>query len=976
MRIALGFLIAAISVPVCALDPSKALTQYSKTVWTQQPEGLPQDTVRAIAQTPDGYLWLGTDEGLARFDGYEFVRVTKDDGQLPSNSITSLATGKDGSLWIGTPAGLTRRTGQTMRTYGIQDGLPNLSISALTAAPDGTLWIIAGGHLTRFDGSKFQSLLRGHDVPLASVRTLAMDGSQRLYVGGSGSVLRMDSSTFRPVLTAPAIPADFPTVSIHIDRQGTLWALGTRGLVARAADGSMRRYGPHDGIPDSVGQGAILEDREGNLWTGTGNRLARYDGNGHFLTLTITAEGEPDSIRTLFEDREGNLWVGSNNGLTRFRDDAFTVYGRTEGLPDDGPNTVYEDAKGRVWVGLMDSGVLLLSGEPKKFSEVPGAPRNRVFQFRETRAGELLIAAGNGLTIWKDGASRTFVPYLDPLGRKYVYDALEGPDGRIWLALPGGLGQLDGNQYRIVIEGGPLIDDSFVTLTLAPDGSLWAGTHRGLWSVKGETRQQFTERDGLASNQVRTLSADPDGSLWIGTFGGGLSRFRNGTFVNFTAKDGLLSDNIAKIIDDGESLWLSTTRGICRVSKAQLADFSEHRLKALTPLNYGMADGLRSPQYSPSVGGGGGRHRDGSLWFVTSRGIAVFQPGAFAHTQPKLNVGLVEMSAEGRQLDWLHAPQIPEGAGRLQIRYSAIHLAAPEQVEYSYKLDGLDSDWVNARNRRGVNYSGLTHGHYRFHVRAALAGQAPSEVSYEFELLPRFYETIWFRVLCALAAVALGWAVYAWRAQQIRSRFGLVLQERARLAREVHDTLAQGFVGISSQLEVVDMSVPREAEKAHQALDLARRMARHSLTEARRSVMDLRAAALEEQDLGSALKSGARLWTAGTGVKVEVDVVGETNSLPEDVAHHVLRIAQEAIANVTKHAHANRVALHLRREPGELHLNVEDNGCGFTESEAFTTEGHFGLIGMRERAERVGGELKLQSSPGKGTQLEVTVPLA
>ena len=288
-------------------------------------------------------------------------------------------------------------------------------------------------------------------------------------------------------------------------------------------------------------------------------------------------------------------------------------------------------------------------------------------------------------------------------------------------------------------------------------------------------------------------------------------------------------------------------------------------------------------------------------------------------------------------------------------------------MQYFYKLAGLDSDWVRADGRRGVNYTGLGHGHHRFQVRAQLPGGPVSEASYEFDVLPRVYETAWFRLLGVALLAALVWMVYQLRVRQVRSRYALLVEERARLAREVHDTLAQGFVGISSQLDVVEMSLPKDADPARGYLDLARRMARHSLTEARRSVMDLRAAALDDQDLGTALDSGARLWTEGSCIGAEVEVTGESSRLPEQTAHHVLRIAQEAVTNVIKHAHASKVTVKLHIEPHGLNLQVQDNGCGFERDDMFaSTNGHFGLMGMQERAERLGGKLRLKSEAGQG----------
>jgi two-component sensor histidine kinase len=468
--------------------------------------------------------------------------------------------------------------------------------------------------------------------------------------------------------------------------------------------------------------------------------------------------------------------------------------------------------------------------------------------------------------------------------------------------------------------------------------------------------------------------------LWIGTFGGGLDCLRHGRFYHYTSKDGLLSDNISHIEDDGQGwLWLSTTRGICRISKKQLQDFAAGNIARLTPVNYGLEDGLRSAQCAPGypASGGGWRTADGRLWFPTTRGLAVIDPNAPKRQPAAVAVQLAEVTANGTAIDIARPAELAPGNGRIQIHYTGIHLTAPDRVRYSYMLEGLDRDWVQAGKRRIINYNSLRHGNYRFLVRAEIDGGPASEASFAFRLLPHFYETLWFRLLAVLLLAASAWGAFRLRLRQIRGRFALVLEERVRLAREIHDTLAQGFVGISSQLDAVAMSLPDNVDLAKQHLKLASRMVRHSLTEARRSVMDLRASALEGHDLPAALHAGARQWTSGSSVQVQVDVSGEAKPLPEEMEQHLLRIAQEAVANTLKHAEANRIRIQLEMGARRLCLRVEDDGRGFEQQEAFRASGgHFGLLGMRERAERLGGALHLRSRPGDGTEVEVTVPLS
>jgi len=970
----MAMLAAWLTSGALALDPRKSLTQYSRTIWTQE-RGLPQDTIRAITQTNDGYLWLGTDEGLARFDGYEFTVFNKTNGDLPDNSITALAAANDGGLWIGTSNGLTEYREGRFRTLTVKQGLPDAAITALLADREGALWVVAGVYLCRYQNGRFTTFKPDTGIPVSSARALCEDAKHDLWVAGFSRVVRRTGGKFVTIMQAEVLDG-MVVLTMMADRDGGIWIGGNRGIIRRSANGEIRKFGMRDGLPDTAVR-ALWTDRDGNIWAGGNNGMARLEGE-RFATSGRDPE-DSDGVRCLFEDREGDLWIGANGGLSRWRNDIFTVYGKPEGLPSDAPNAVFQDRGGKVWVGFNDLGLMLFSGsESRRYTTREGLPDNEVFRIREGLNGGLLVSTRNGVASMVAGKFQTFHP-PDELGRTAVLDAIEDAQGALWLATPGGLSVVRGKQFRNVVAGGPTLIDFMVTLCEGRDGELWAGSYgKGLWRVKGDERRQYTTSDGLSSDQIRSLYQDAQGTVWIGTYGGGLNALRDGRFVHYTERDGLPSDNIGKVFDDGESLWLSTTRGICRIARSQLAEFSAGKRSRLAPINYGVDDGLRSAQCAPAypTAGGGIRTADGRLWFTTGRGLAVLDPDARKLTALSPMAHLAQMTADGGAVDLSRAARLAPGTDRLQIRYTGIHLSAPERVQYFYKLDGLDTDWVAAGGRRVIDFNSLRHGHYRFNMRAELPGGPGSQQSFDFEVLPHFWETAWFRTFCLGALVAGAWAVYQLRLRQIRSRFGLVLDERARLAREIHDTLAQGFVGISSQLDAGAMCMPQDTTQARSYLEMARRMARHSLTEARRSVMDLRASALDEQDLAAAIESGMRLWTAGSGVEVEVEVLGPGAKLPEEMEQHLLRIAQEAVTNALKHAGASRIAVKLHREARQLHLRISDNGRGFDQQDVFSSRaGHFGVIGMRERAERLGGELRLASNPGEGTEVEVTVPL-
>ena len=963
--------------PGLALNRTKSLTQYTRTIWTQE-QGLPQDTIRAIAQTRDGHLWLGTDEGLARFDGYEFVIFNKDHGDLPSNSITALSAGADGSLWIGTADGLTCYRNKHFTTYKTKDGLPDNAITSVAQGRSGAVWSVAGTFLTRFEAGKFTSFQSGTDLPIAAIRIVYEDSEGNLWISGFGGVAKLVHGKFVPVIGAASLEGAIVSCMLK-DRRGDFWVGSSKGLLMLTPSGKIRSFDTRDGLPDPFVR-SLWEDRDGNLWAGTNGGLSRLV-NGSFVAPAIDSGHDRDWVRSIFEDREGNLWVGMNSGLIRLRDDVFTIYSRGEGLPSDEPTAVYQDHTGRIWVGFHGSGLGFFSpGGFHTYTTRDGLANNEIFSIREDHRGDLLVATREGLSRMHAGKFTTHVP-ADPLGRQIVFDVREDARGSVWLATAGALSELRNGHVRKVVDGGTLLTSAIVALCVRQDGSIWAGTYgRGLWRVAGSATRLLTTADGLSNDQIRYLREDEDGALWIGTFGGGLNCLREGRFFHYTSRDGLLSDNISHIEDDGQgSLWLSTTRGICRISKQQLLDFAAGKIGKLAPVNYGLEDGLRSAQCAPGypTSGGGWRTADGRLWFPTTRGLAALDPNAPKRQPAPVAVQLVEVTANGEPVDFARPSELAPGTGRIQIHYTGIHLTAPDRVHYAYKLEGLDHDWVQAGARRVINYNSLRHGDYRFIVKAEIDGGPASEAVYTFRLLPHFYESVWFRCLMVLLLTASGWAAFRLRLRQIRGRFALVLEERARLAREIHDTLAQGFVGISSQLDAVAMSLPGNVDLAKRHLQLASKMARHSLTEARRSVMDLRASALEGHDLPAALHAGAKQWTFGSAVEVQVDVTGEPKALPEEMEQNLLRIAQEAVANALKHAAASRIWIRLSMEARRLCLRVEDDGRGFEQQDAFSTVGgHFGLLGMRERAERLGGALSLRSRPGDGTQVEVTVPLS
>jgi signal transduction histidine kinase len=816
------------------------------------------------------------------------------------------------------------------------------------------------------------------------VEVIYEDHRNQLWVGGIGGLVKRSGEGFERVLGSEQLRGQI--VSQIAETARGLWLGGSRGIIVMREGSPLRYFNAANGMPSDIVR-ALLSDRAGNLWLGTNGGLSRLEGE-RFVTPALDRRGDQDWVRSLFEDREGDLWVGMNSALNRFRDGDFSVYGRSEGLPSDQPTAVHEDGRGEIWIGFDDSGLVAWHGGAyRHYTRANGLAGDEIFAIHDGRNGDLLVATREGISRMHQGRFSN-EPVPDPLGRRVVYDALEDSRGDLWAATASGVYRKRNGVWQAVLGSASAANAYAISLIETADGNVWAGTlYNGLWIVFNPRAPQaqphlYTVADGVPNGQIRALFQDSEGTLWIGTFGGGLAAFRAGVVHRYSAADGLLSDNISNIQDDlAGNLWLSTTRGICRISKRQLAGFSGGKIKSLTPRNYGIEDGLRSSQCAPiyPASVGGTRTRNGQLWFPTGRGLAVFDTRnnrAFSQRTVTLAAQVVDVQVDGLPARPEELMRLKPGTSRIQFRYAGIYLAAPELIRYSTRLEGLDSDWMPAGSRRTVNYTLLPHGQYRFRVRAELPENGYSEAQIAFEILPHVYERAWFFWAAGILLSGTVYGMHRLRVRQMSGRFAAVLEERVRIAREIHDTLAQGFVGICSQLDALALKLNGDPAVVRQQLDLARKMARHSLTEARRSVTDLRTPELEEQDLASALRAAAHRWTAASRASVAVRVDELKEKLPGEVEQNLLRIAQEAVANALKHARARNISVELEWTNQALRLRVKDDGEGFEPSAVSSIfTGHYGILGMRERAERLGGKFDLQSGPGAGTLVEVTVPL-
>ncbi|MEW6156941.1 MAG: two-component regulator propeller domain-containing protein [Verrucomicrobiota bacterium] len=961
--------------PLHALDPSKVLTQYHQDVWTER-QGLPQGSVQALWQTSDGYLWIGTRDGLARFDGVNFsvFRSETHEG-LDSNDIRALCEDRFQRLWIGTfNGGLSCYAKGKLIRYSTEDGLPSNGILDLRVDRNGVVWISTWTGLARFENGRFRAIGNEDGQPLLTASSIREDSEGRLWIASESSLYQIKGDRFVPV-NLNGWPEN-PIREIYPDRDGSLWICTLGSGMGRLKEGQLTRFTIEDGLPDNKIRTA-LRDRNGNLFLGTWSGLCRSR-NGKFRTYS-RADGLPhDIVETLYEDREGSLWIGTRGaGLVRFRDGKFSNFTTREGLAHNFAKCVLEDRQGAIWVGSHGGGLSRYKdGQFTTYNTAHGLPSPFVWSIGEDYEGNIWVGTGRpgSLSRFQEGRFVAFQNEQTLPIERGVRALLADRDGNLWIGVDGGgLGCLRDGTLTWYTTNHGLPSNVIRVIYQDRENQLWIGTIHGLCRIRDGQFTSFNTDDGLAHNAVYTVFEDSEGMIWIGTQGG-LSRYAEGRFHSYTTRDGLMQNFVYQILEDNrQHLWMSSNRGVFRVSKQAFADFDRGQARTLVCEPYGISDGMKTTQCEGGSQPAGWKSRDGRLWFPTAHGVTMLDPEQlFRNLQPP-PVVIEAVSLPDRTVALPGPVQLQPNTREIRIHYTALSFLAPEKVQFRYRLEGLSSDWIEAGPRREATYHELPPGKYRFQVVACNNDGVWNETGaiFSFSLPPRFYQTAWFYALCALILILAGWEYHRRRLRQAEAQFSVVLAERNRIARDLHDTLAQGFAGIAFQLEAVATKLTEAPAQAQEHLTIALNMVRHSLAEARRTVMNLRSAALENGDLATALNESGRQILAGRPVQLDVKTQGEPRPIPAKTEENLLRIGQEAITNALKHAEATRIDVLLEYRPESVCLIVRDDGKGFDPvTEQNRNGAHFGLLGMRERAKQVNGQLRIQSDPQtRGTKI-------
>lgn len=776
-----------------ALDPSKSIVQYTQDVWGID-TGLPNNTVIATAQMRDGYLWVGTESGLARFDGVRFTVFDKrNTPALQSAHISALLAGSRGNLWIGTQGGgLTVLRNGEFFTYTTRNGLANDNVLSLLEDDAGNLWIgTNGGGLQRFRNGRFETFTTADGLPNAAIFCLSQTRDGSLWAGTQDGLARYKDKHFSTYTKAQGLPDNY-IMCLKAGARGELWIGTNQGGISRFADGRFTNYNAHDGLAsDTIW--SLFEDRAGNLWIGTNNGGLNRFQDGVISTYSTKDGLSADTVISSFEDREGNLWIGTRGGgLVRLKDSPFTVVDSREGLSNDVVLPVFEDHSGATWVGTNGGGVNCLRDGKivAKYSTKNGLSDNVVFAVAEDQDNSLWIATRKALDRLKDGKITAFTA-KDGLPSNVVLSLYRDPKGTVWAGTRAGLCRFEGRRFTTYTTKDGLSSDYVTALYADQRNTLWIGTGAGgLDRFENGKFTAYTKQDGLSGNGIWALSEDPDGTLWVGTSGGGLDRFKNGKFTAYTVRDGLLDDEIFAILDDRHGyLWMSTNKGIFRVSKEQLNAFAAGAISSIASTVYGTADGLKNKECNGGFQPAGWRSKDGRLLFPTMRGLAVVDPQRLGLNQVPPPVVIEQVIIDGSRFNAAGAIKAKPGNGQLEFGFTALSLVAASKIQFKYKLEGFDQDWTDAGTRRAAYYTNIPPGEYRFHVIACNNDGVWNKTgrSVSFAIQPHFYQTHWFILLCTVSAGALCFLTYRLRINHLKAnekKLVSLVDERTRALQE------------------------------------------------------------------------------------------------------------------------------------------------------------------------------------------------
>jgi signal transduction histidine kinase/ligand-binding sensor domain-containing protein len=968
---------------LCFIWPARSsCEQQSFRAWTTD-DGLPQNIVRDVYQTPDHYLWIATLDGLARFDGVRFtVYNTANTPGMVSNRLLGMLGTAAGDLWIPTESGdLMRYRMGKFETLGPAQGVLRKAVRGVAQGEDGRIWILQDNAVYEWrpENQRFVNIMpRDFQARFDSLRwdRLGFWGRENdvLHCFRNGEFKsyslppQIHNRSLWRVAAAPngdiwfetqnrdqyRISAGHPPTriaspeqahTVFVDSGGISWKIHINPELDRSLEYSANRG------TEFLAFSGFYVDHEGNRWIRTeGQGLFQFQ--KHFIQVYSKKQGlAATNIYPIYQDHNGAIWLGAwNSGLSRFQDGKFTNYTIADGLPSELITALFEDRDGHLWIGSHDG---LGIYENHRFQNARGpvlAEGEPVQAISQDRSGTLWFGMRSGLFSYKDGVSRH-------------YSETDG---------------LATNDTHVIIED--------------RTGDLLIGGYGGLTRLHNGAFTRIWSAGGPASLDIRALYEDPDGVLWIGTYESGLARYAEGRITRFTSKDGLFNNGVFQILPDRQgNFWISSNRGIYRVREAELNEFAKGLRKYISSVPYGKADGLENEECNGGLWPAGIRTRNGELWFPTQAGVAVIRPNTLVNDRQPSPVMLEDVLLDNVPVPIHDTLRVDPGKKYIEIHYTSPSFVRPAQVRFRYKLDGLDSDWVEAGRRRTAYYSHVPPGNYTFSVIAGNneGNWSPEGAPLSITVIAPYYLTWWFRTLLVLAAVAL--IAFAWRyrtsqlrqAQAMQQAFSQQLiasqeNERKRIAAELHDSIGQSLVVIKNL--VLFVLQPRKgsvlSDEAETMEAIVQEVSR-SIEESKRISYNLRPFQLDRLGLKKAIEALVRSVSTASGIRYTCEIDDVDTAFAEDLRINFYRIVQESLGNIMKHSQATEVQIQIRKTDERVSLTISDNGRGFNPSDAPPQpgKGGFGLTGMSERAHLMGGHFKIQSAPGRGTVLFVEIPL-
>lgn len=970
MRFILFWLMGSLAIGYA----SAATRSYTATTWRVE-EGLPEDSVQAFTETAQGYLWVGTSGGLARFDGAHFVVFDSDNTPaFRENSVHCLLAARDGSLWIGMEgSGLIHYQHGIFRVWTAADGLTDMFVHAIAEDRTGDIWIGTNNGFFRLTHGRVQRLDGIHGVPALAVNAIIEDSSGRIWIGGS-RLMSIQNGVFRE----HPLPGELSRNRIKSLLQtsdGAIW-VGTVSGLYRSPDGTR----PFQRVPGINGTVRVLrQSADGTLWTSVvGHGAAAWNPLDGFH-LSDPVMRIPGTILSIFEDHEGDIWVGSESGMTRYSRTPVSIVPLPDARNSDFA-TIYRDRDGVLWsAGNYLERIVGTRAEPFVFPALGRAKVRNVFRDRD---GSLWVGTdGSGLFHLMSHAVRRYTT-AQGLVNNFIRDVVQSSDGSLWIGTDEGVSHLSHGKFTNYGIADGLAYFSIRSMLFDHKGGMWIGTDQGLSHIVNGEFVTDAPVIALRQQKVWAIHEDPDGGLWFGTRNHGLYRFRDGKLTRFTTADGLAGNGIYSILEDAAGhFWMSGPEGVSLLNRHELDAYADQLARGKRhPLSlsfYGLPGNNGPTQIFGGVQSAGCIGPKGDVWFPSNRGPVHIALAATRQTAmpPVL-------------IDSVHADHITHGWGpgirklvlgpansRLDISYDPLMLSPQQNVRFRYKLEPFDHEWLDTLGRRDSSYANLPPGRYVFRVEAFQTSdpKSISTASLVIVKTPYFYRRWWFLLCVACALIAAVLAIFRTRVNRMRQRFIGVLDERNRIAREIHDTVIQGCTSISAVLEAISTIGPGEAHLRENLLDRARTQVRMTVDEARQAVWNLRREA--DAHLDQRLSTMTSQIGTEFGIPVQCSVHGKPFQTRQSATHEILMIVREALHNAALHGSPSSIDVIAKFGHRYLSIEISDDGKGFDAGETFTSaKRHFGLLGMRERAARLHGSVEFQSSPGGGTRVLLNLP--